>query len=169
MPRRSTILDHPQREAIDAELAALLDELQIAHLRTNPAMSLSGGERRRVEIARALASRPRFILLDEPFSNLDAGLRDRLRQEVREILGRAGVTALFVTHDQAEALSMTAAKCRSGVGVALMIGTRLRANMPGPRGCASHAPPSTISGKASTARWISDCRREPSRRTAAWA
>jgi iron(III) transport system ATP-binding protein len=46
------------------------------------------------------------VLLDEPFSNLDAGLRDRLRQDVREILDRAGVTALFVTHDQAEALSI---------------------------------------------------------------
>ena len=60
---------------------------------------------------------PELILLDEPFSNLDAGLRDRLRQEVREILARAGVTALFVTHDQDEALSIaeTVAVMRDGV------------------------------------------------------
>ena len=78
---------------------------------------LSGGQQQRVALARALAPTPELILLDEPFSNLDAGLRDRLRQEVREILSRAGVTALFVTHDQAEALSIaeTVAVMRDGV------------------------------------------------------
>ena len=77
---------------------------------------LSGGQQQRVALARALAPTPELILLDEPFSNLDAGLRDRLRQEVREILARAGVTALFVTHDQAEALSIaeTVAVMRDG-------------------------------------------------------
>jgi iron(III) transport system ATP-binding protein len=67
---------------------------------------LSGGQQQRVALARALAPTPDLVLLDEPFSNLDAGLRDRLRQEVREILLEAGVTALFVTHDQEEALSL---------------------------------------------------------------
>ena len=67
---------------------------------------LSGGQQQRVALARALAPTPDLVLLDEPFSNLDAGLRDRLRREVRDILSRAGVTALFVTHDQAEALSI---------------------------------------------------------------
>jgi lipopolysaccharide export system ATP-binding protein len=59
------------RAEIDSRLDSLLDELQIEHLRTNAALSLSGGERRRVEIARALASNPRFILLDEPFAGVD--------------------------------------------------------------------------------------------------
>ncbi|HEX2172348.1 MAG TPA: ABC transporter ATP-binding protein [Dehalococcoidia bacterium] len=67
---------------------------------------LSGGQQQRVAIARALAPSPALVLLDEPFSNLDAALRTRVRAEVREILARAGVTVIFVTHDQAEALSI---------------------------------------------------------------
>lgn len=67
---------------------------------------LSGGQQQRVALARALAPGPELILLDEPFSNLDAALRDRVRQEVRHILRKAGVTAIFVTHDQEEALSL---------------------------------------------------------------
>ncbi len=67
---------------------------------------LSGGQQQRVALARALAPRPGVVLLDEPFSNLDAALRGRVRQEVRDILRRAGVTVLFVTHDQEEALSL---------------------------------------------------------------
>ncbi len=67
---------------------------------------LSGGQQQRVALARALAPRPELILLDEPFSNLDVGLRERLSVEVREILKREGSTALMVTHDQNEAFAM---------------------------------------------------------------
>ncbi len=66
---------------------------------------LSGGQQQRVALARALAPRPRIILLDEPFANLDASLRARVRQEVRSILESAGIAAILVTHDQEEALS----------------------------------------------------------------
>lgn len=66
---------------------------------------LSGGERQRVALARALAPRPQVVLLDEPFSALDAGLRASLRAEVLDILGSAGITTVLVTHDQEEALS----------------------------------------------------------------
>ncbi len=67
--------------------------------------ALSGGQQQRVAIARALAPRPRLILLDEPFSNLDALLRQQTRHELRALLKEAGMTALLVTHDQEEALS----------------------------------------------------------------
>jgi iron(III) transport system ATP-binding protein len=66
---------------------------------------LSGGQQQRVALARALACEPRLILLDEPFSALDTGLREQMRQAVTQILGGAGITAVLVTHDQAEALS----------------------------------------------------------------
>jgi len=67
---------------------------------------LSGGQQQRVALARALAPRPELILLDEPFSNLDVGLRERLSLELREILKREGSTAILVTHDQNEAFAM---------------------------------------------------------------
>jgi iron(III) transport system ATP-binding protein len=67
---------------------------------------LSGGQQQRVALARALAPEPGVVLLDEPFSNLDASLRARVRSEMREILREAGATAIFVTHDQEEALSL---------------------------------------------------------------
>jgi iron(III) transport system ATP-binding protein len=67
---------------------------------------LSGGQQQRVALARALAPKPSLVLLDEPFDALDAGLRAQVRAEVRSALGRAGATALLVTHDQEEALSL---------------------------------------------------------------
>lgn len=68
---------------------------------------LSGGQQQRVALARALAPNPEVILLDEPFSNLDAALRERVRRDLRSILAEAGTTAVFVTHDQEEALAMS--------------------------------------------------------------
>ena len=70
------------------------------------AHELSGGQQQRVALARALAPSPRLLLLDEPFSNLDVDLRERLAHEVRAILKAAGATALFVTHDQLEAFAI---------------------------------------------------------------
>ncbi len=68
---------------------------------------LSGGEQQRVALARALAPSPALVLLDEPFSNLDAALRSQVRADVRRILKASGTTAVFVTHDQEEALSLS--------------------------------------------------------------
>ncbi|MFC0530537.1 ABC transporter ATP-binding protein [Phytohabitans kaempferiae] len=67
---------------------------------------LSGGEQQRVALARALAIGPEVVLLDEPLSNLDAKLRQQLRRDIRDVLQRTGVTAVFVTHDQAEAFAV---------------------------------------------------------------
>ncbi|MCV9994150.1 ABC transporter ATP-binding protein [Paeniglutamicibacter sp. ZC-3] len=69
---------------------------------------LSGGQQQRVALARALAPRPDLVLLDEPFSALDAALRQQVREEVTEVLARSGVATILITHDQAEALSLGA-------------------------------------------------------------
>jgi ABC-type sugar transport system ATPase subunit len=87
-----------ERVAQSLELSALLERL--------PAQ-LSGGQQQRVAIGRALVREPRVFLFDEPFSNLDAGLRVRMRVEVKELHQRLGVTSIFVTHDQEEAMSIS--------------------------------------------------------------
>jgi iron(III) transport system ATP-binding protein len=87
-------------------VAEVLELVGLADLGGRQPHELSGGQQQRVALARALAGTPELVLLDEPFSGLDAGLRARVRQEVRSILLAAGVTALFVTHDQEEALSL---------------------------------------------------------------
>ena len=92
------------REERVAELVALVG---LAGLQRRMPHELSGGQQQRVALARALAPDPALILLDEPFSSLDATLRSQLRGEVREILRTAGATTLFVTHDQAEALEIS--------------------------------------------------------------
>ncbi len=86
-------------------LEDLLDDLQIAHLRTNPALSLSGGERRRVEIARALAARPRFILLDEPFAGVDPIAVIEIQRIVRFLKDR-GIGVLITDHNVRETLGI---------------------------------------------------------------
>ena len=96
----------PLRRAEIAErLDALLADLQIANLRTNTALSLSGGERRRVEIARALASRPRFILLDEPFAGVDPIAVLEIQRIVR-FLKERGIGVLMTDHNVRETLGI---------------------------------------------------------------
>jgi iron(III) transport system ATP-binding protein len=89
-----------------ARVAEVLDLVGLgAHTHRSP-HELSGGQQQRVALARALAPQPKLLLLDEPFSNLDVDLRERLAQELRAILKAAGATALFVTHDQFEAFAV---------------------------------------------------------------
>lgn len=92
-------------ETITSRLNSLLSELQIAHLRDNPAMSLSGGERRRVEIARALASQPKFILLDEPFAGVDPIAVGEIQRIVRFLKDR-GIGVLITDHNVRETLGI---------------------------------------------------------------
>ena len=84
-----------------------IEMVGLAGLEDRLPSELSGGQQQRVALARALAPNPDVILLDEPFSNLDASLRERVRRDLRDILQEAKATAVFVTHDQEEALAMS--------------------------------------------------------------
>lgn len=90
-------------QRVEAALAAV----HLAGYETRPATNLSGGQQQRLALARALIREPKVLLLDEPLSNLDAKLRERMRTEIRELQRRLGITTVYVTHDQAEALSMS--------------------------------------------------------------
>jgi multiple sugar transport system ATP-binding protein len=103
-----------ERVAQSLELSALLERL--------PAQ-LSGGQQQRVAIGRAIVREPRVFLFDEPFSNLDAGLRVRMRVEVKELHQRLGVTSIFVTHDQEEAMSISDRIAVMNQGVVEQFGT----------------------------------------------
>jgi iron(III) transport system ATP-binding protein len=98
------------RSASDAErsarVAELLDIVGLRAVATRYPHELSGGQQQRVALARALAPRPELMLLDEPFSNLDVEMRERLSVEVRDILKREKATAILVTHDQNEAFNI---------------------------------------------------------------
>ena len=94
------------REEIEERVIAVLDLVGMRELTRRPAPRLSGGQQQRVALARAIVRRPKLLLLDEPLSNLDARLRDYMRKELADLIARIGITALFVTHDQAEALAL---------------------------------------------------------------
>lgn len=94
----------PRRDDRKARVHEALELVGLAGLHHRMPHELSGGQQQRVALARALAPQPEILLLDEPFSNLDPGLRDQVRRDVREILRASNATAIFVTHDQEEAL-----------------------------------------------------------------
>jgi len=93
----------PQEQS--ERLEALLNDLHITHIRSNPAISLSGGERRRVEIARALATEPRFILLDEPFAGVDPIAVLDIQKIIRFLKSR-GIGVLITDHNVRETLGI---------------------------------------------------------------
>ena len=92
------------RDEMDRKVARVLELVGLTEYAARPVTQLSGGQMQRVALARALVYEPRILLLDEPLSNLDAKLRLRLRDELRRIIKAAKVTALYVTHDQSEAV-----------------------------------------------------------------
>ena len=92
---------------IKARVAEMLDLIKLANLASRYPWQLSGGQQQRVALARALAVKPRVLLLDEPLSALDAKIRVSLREEIRSVQRTLGITTIFVTHDQEEALSIS--------------------------------------------------------------
>jgi ABC-type Fe3+/spermidine/putrescine transport system ATPase subunit len=95
------------REEQAERVKAALETVQLGHLAERKPRQLSGGQQQRVALARAIVSKPKVLLLDEPLSNLDARLREDMQVELIEIHQRLGLTTIFVTHDQEEALSLS--------------------------------------------------------------
>jgi iron(III) transport system ATP-binding protein len=95
------------RSEIDSEVRRVLDLVGLGGLGARYPHQLSGGQQQRVALARALVTTPRVLLLDEPLANLDAALREEMRWELKALQNRLGVTVLYVTHDQTEALALS--------------------------------------------------------------
>jgi iron(III) transport system ATP-binding protein len=111
------------RNLVADKVRKVLKLVQLDGLENRPATDLSGGQQQRVAMARAVVTEPKILLMDEPLSNLDARLRDQMRVELKKITGTIGVTTLYVTHDQAEALSLGDRVCVMHQGEILQIGT----------------------------------------------
>jgi multiple sugar transport system ATP-binding protein len=111
------------RAGIAQDVAAIAEPLGLAHLLERKPAQLSGGQRQRVALARAVVRRPSVFLLDEPLSNLDAALRVTTRREIVDIHRRAGAATVYVTHDQAEALTMADRVAVMQAGEILQIGS----------------------------------------------
>ena len=95
------------KKEIEQRVDAVLALVNLLHHKNSRPARISGGEQQRVALARALVQEPELLLLDEPLSNLDAKLRVKVREDIREIQQRLGITTLIVTHDQEEAMSMS--------------------------------------------------------------
>jgi iron(III) transport system ATP-binding protein len=96
-----------ERAEIDERVAAVLNLVGLADMADKLATQLSGGQQQRTALARAIVSNPRLLLFDEPLSNLDLKLREQMRVELKRIQHEVGITSIYVTHDQAEALVMS--------------------------------------------------------------
>jgi multiple sugar transport system ATP-binding protein len=102
-PLRMSGLEPP---AVEEQVSEVLSALGLTEVRARKPGQLSGGQRQRVAMGRAIVRRPRLFLMDEPLSNLDSGLRSELRAEISSLVRTLGVTTMYVTHDQTEALTM---------------------------------------------------------------
>ena len=100
-------LRHTKPEEIREQVEIALTSMNLNSLADRAPNELSGGQQQRVALARAMVMRPKVLLFDEPLSNLDAKLRVRMRLEIRRLQQRMGITSIYVTHDQAEAMTMS--------------------------------------------------------------
>ena len=117
-PLRVAKGERHDRAAIKRMVDVALETVSLGGFQDRPATRLSGGQQQRVALARAIVRQPRLLLLDEPLSNLDAALREDMRLELKRLQQQIGVTTIYVTHDQSEALDMSD-------GIAVMSGGRI--------------------------------------------
>lgn len=111
------------RNEIRTRVDKALDMVQLLHLRDRRPLQLSGGQQQRIALARALVFEPRIVLMDEPLGALDKNLREQMQLDIRAIHKRLGVTIVFVTHDQQEALTMSDRIAVFNMGKVQQIGT----------------------------------------------
>jgi len=111
------------RKDINEKVMRVLTSVQLAELRDREATKLSGGQQQRLALARALVMEPQLLLLDEPLSNLDAKLRDRMRSELKRLQRELGLTTVYVTHDQSEALALSHEIAVMNDGRVVQVGT----------------------------------------------
>jgi sn-glycerol 3-phosphate transport system ATP-binding protein len=114
-----------RKDQIDAKVVAAAKLLQLEPLLDRKPKQLSGGQRQRVAMGRAIVREPAVFLFDEPLSNLDAKLRVQMRLEIKELQSKLGITSLYVTHDQVEAMTMADRMIVMNAGIAEQIGTPL--------------------------------------------
>jgi iron(III) transport system ATP-binding protein len=95
------------RDDVNQRVGAVLERLSLGRLADRLAPNLSGGQQQRVALARALVAQPQVLLLDEPLSNLDAKLREQMRFELKSLQESFGISTVYVTHDQEEALALS--------------------------------------------------------------
>jgi iron(III) transport system ATP-binding protein len=118
LPRRT----RPGRRTTDERVRRVLEAVELGDFADRPATKLSGGQQQRLALARALVIEPRLILLDEPLSNLDAKLRESMRFELKRMQRDLGLTAIYVTHDQSEALAMSSRIAVMNAGRIVQVG-----------------------------------------------
>ncbi|WP_270934079.1 ABC transporter ATP-binding protein [Falsiroseomonas oryzae] len=112
-----------RKQSAEADALAMLKTLGLEGLGRRLPAELSGGQQQRVAVARALVLRPRVLLFDEPLSNLDARLRRRVREDIRDLQKRLGLSVVYVTHDQQEALAVSDLVCVMRAGRIAQMGT----------------------------------------------
>jgi iron(III) transport system ATP-binding protein len=118
MPRR----DRPKRKVIEERVMRVLATMELDPFAGRSATKLSGGQQQRLALARALVTEPPLLLLDEPLSNLDAKLRESLRFELKRLQNEIGITSIYVTHDQVEALALSSRIAVMSKGKVVQVG-----------------------------------------------